>query len=172
MKNLIQSILRSNALIKVLPLFFLTSCATVMSNYKYPYSVITDPPGALVVIKNEAGEEVYSGLSPTGMELKASGGFFKRAAYTLTISMDGYKEKTFPINFKLDEWYFGNLVLGGWIGMFFIDPITGAMYKIEDSCRKVYLFPETAGVDGPVLKVYDIADVPPEWAGDLVRIVP
>ena len=34
---------------------------------------------------------------------------------------------------KLDGWYFGNLLFGGLIGMVIVDPITGAMYRLEKS---------------------------------------
>ena len=32
----------------------------------------------------------------------------------------------------LDAWYWGNILFGGLIGWFFVDPVTGAMYKLPE----------------------------------------
>jgi hypothetical protein len=31
----------------------------------------------------------------------------------------------------IDGWYWGNLLIGGIIGMVFVDPLTGAMWKLD-----------------------------------------
>jgi hypothetical protein len=32
----------------------------------------------------------------------------------------------------LNKWYFGNILLGGVIGMLVVDPLTGAMYSLDE----------------------------------------
>jgi len=90
----------------------------------------------------------------------------------LKVSGDGFKDQILPINFKVDGWYFGNLLLGGILGMLIVDPATGAMYKIENSTMYVDLNKSTTHTDVPTLKVYDIADIPEELKENLVKITP
>lgn len=49
----------------------------------------------------------------------------------MRFSSPGYDEKIVPITFKIDGWYFGNILIGGVLGMLIVDPATGAMWKIE-----------------------------------------
>ena len=51
--------------------------------------------------------------------------------YIVTIKMDGYDDKIVPISCELNGWYWGNILLGGLIGMLVVDPSTGAMFKLE-----------------------------------------
>jgi len=134
----------------------LIGCASIVSKSVYPLAVNTEPSGILVVIKNENGMEVFSGRSPAVVELAAGAKFFKRAFYTVTVSAEGYEEKTLPVNFTIDGWYFGNLLLGGVIGMLIVDPATGAMYKLDQELINISLVRSDTG-DVPLLKVYDLA---------------
>lgn len=107
------------------------NCASIVSKSTYPISIQTIPPGAKINVTDGKGEIMYSGLSPATVPLKASEGFFKKAHYTVTASQEGYANSIMPIPFKVDGWYFGNLLLGGVIGMLIIDPATGAMFAPE-----------------------------------------
>lgn len=49
----------------------------------------------------------------------------------MRFSSPGYEEKVVPVIFELDGWYFGNILLGGVIGMLIVEPATGAMWKID-----------------------------------------
>jgi hypothetical protein len=64
----------------------------------------------------------------------------------VTYTKNGYDTKTVPVEFKLDGWYFGNILLGGLIGMLIIDPATGAMYKLETEFLNETLVQSTASV--------------------------
>jgi hypothetical protein len=149
-----------------------SNCATILSKSTYPFTVNTDPSGVKVVIKNGEGKEIYKGNSPASVKLKAGEGFFKKASYTVTVTLDGYVEQTLPINFKLDGWYWGNLLLfpTGVVGLLIVDPASGAMYKLEDEYMNINLRQSNASIDSPSFNVYDIANTPQEWKDNLIKI--
>lgn len=156
----------------LLSIFVLEGCASIFSKSTYPFYINTSPTNANVVIRNSDGVEIFSGTSPATVDLKASDGFFKRANYTVNVFMDGYDPKTLPINFKVDGWYFGNLLIGGLIGMLIIDPATGAMYKLEDEYIKVNLVEKATGEANPLFKVLDLATLPINLRNELVELKP
>jgi len=112
-------------------LFLSTGCASIVSTSRWPFSVDTEPQGADVSIINARNEQVFSGRTPCAMILRSGNGFFGKQHYTVTIKMDGYETKIVNINCKLNGWYFGNILIGGVVGMLFVDPATGAMYKLS-----------------------------------------
>ncbi len=116
-----------------LTLALLSGCSTIVSDSVYPVSITSSPSQADFVLKNRAGESVYFGKTPQTVTLKASSGFFKGETYTLVLNKDGFDEKTIEIQSSLDGWYFGNILIGGWIGMLIIDPVTGAMFKLPQN---------------------------------------
>jgi hypothetical protein len=81
-----------------------------------------------------------------------------------------YDNKTVPVQFKLDGWYFGNILLGGVIGMLIIDPATGAMYKLDTEFLNETLSVSTASTNKEELKVLEINEIPSEWTNHLVMI--
>jgi hypothetical protein len=164
MKNLAKFLI-ATALILIL-----SSCASILSKSTYPFTINTTPSGVNVLIKNGEGMDIYNGTSPATVNLKAGAGFFKKASYIVRISGEGYNEQTLPINFTIDGWYFGNLLLGGVIGMLIVDPATGAMYKIEDEYMNINLSKSSTSIENPTFKVYDIANTPKEWKDKLVKI--
>ena len=109
----------------------LSSCASIVSKSSYPLSINSTPNNATISIKDKSGLEVYRGTTPAVVKLKAGSGFFSRAEYQVRFSSPGYEEKVVPVIFELDGWYFGNILLGGVIGMLIVDPATGAMWKID-----------------------------------------
>ena len=111
--------------------FLFSSCASIVSKSIYPVSISSNPIGARISITDKFGKEIYLGNTPATVRLKAGAGYFSRAEYQVKFSSPGYDDKIVPITFKLDGWYFGNLLLGGVLGMLIIDPATGAMWKIE-----------------------------------------
>ncbi|MEE9439741.1 MAG: hypothetical protein V3V14_12120 [Saprospiraceae bacterium] len=141
-----------------------------MSKSSYPISINSSPSEASIVITDKKGVEVYAGNTPATLKLKAGSGFFGKAHYQVKFTKKGYDTKTVPVNFKLDGWYFGNLLLGGFIGMLIIDPATGAMYKLDTEFLNETLFKSTASIDKVELKVYGINEIPAEWTEHLVLV--
>ncbi|CAI8208118.1 MAG: Uncharacterised protein [SAR116 cluster bacterium] len=148
----------------------LSSCASIVSKSSYPISINSAPSEAKIVIKDKKGIEIFSGQTPATLKLKAGSGFFGKARYQVTFAKDGYNTKTVPVEFKLDGWYFGNLLLGGFLGMLIVDPSTGAMYKLETEFLNETLVASTASVNDKTLKVYTIDEIPSEWANHLIPV--
>ena len=126
-----MKILKFN-LLPVITLLLLSGCASIVSKSNWPFSVDSSPSGAQVSITNRKGVEVYRGRTPAAMSLKSGSGFFTKESYTVTLSMNGYDTKKVNVECKLNGWYFGNVLIGGLIGMLIVDPLTGAMYKLDN----------------------------------------
>jgi hypothetical protein len=85
------------------------------------------------LVLNHKGIPIHQGKTPTTVELKAGRGWFLAGDYSVKYSKDGYADKTVPVKQNLNGWYvFGNLLIGGLIGWVIVDPITGAMYTVQD----------------------------------------
>jgi hypothetical protein len=102
-----------------------------MSRSAWPVSVTTNPEGAHVTIKNKKGEKIFNSTTPARLTLRSGSGYFASASYTVIISKAGYESYMMNINCKINGWYFGNILIGGFLGMLIIDPATGAMYKLD-----------------------------------------
>ena len=64
------------------------------------------------------------------MTLKSSSGYFKGEQYAIHFNKSGHEEKTETLPSQVSGWYWGNILLGGLVGMLIVDPATGAMYKL------------------------------------------
>ena len=149
--------------------FLFSSCASIVSKSTYPLSINSSPSNAKVSITDKKGKEIYLGNTPAIVKLKAGAGFFSKAEYQVKFSSPGYDDRIVPITFKLDGWYFGNLLLGGVLGMLIIDPATGAMWKIETEFLNETLSKSTASID-PEMKIMNINEIPENWKTHLVRV--
>lgn len=146
------------------------SCATIFTATKYKVSLNTTPDGAGITIENRAGKVIYEGVTPATVKLKSAAGYMKKEEYIITFTKNGYAKKTVNISANLDGWYIGNILLGGFIGMLIVDPVSGAMYKIarEDRVIDETLHP----ANEQALQVYDINDMPDNInKEDLIRII-
>ncbi|WP_139220656.1 hypothetical protein [Salegentibacter flavus] len=166
---MIKSYLKMTAILMATSIIF-SSCASIVSKSSYPISINSAPSEAQIVIKDKKGIEIFSGQTPATLKLKSGSGFFGKARYQVTFTKDGYNTKTVPVEYKLDGWYFGNLLLGGVIGMLIIDPATGAMYKLETEFLNENLVQSTASVQNEEFKVYALNDIPAEWKNNLVQV--
>lgn len=149
--------------------FLFSSCASIVSKSTYPLSINSSPSNAKVSITDKKGKEIYLGNTPANVKLKAGAGFFSKAEYQVKFSSPGYDDKIVPITFKLDGWYFGNILFGGLLGMLIIDPATGAMWKIETEFLNETLSKSTASI-APEMKIMNINEIPENWKNHLVRV--
>lgn len=117
----------------ILSLLFLTSCASIVSDSDYIVKIKSEPKGANFTISDKNNIEIESGQTPADVILKSGDGYFTKAEYQISYSKDGYNSEYTRIKAKIDPWYFGNIIFGGIIGLFIIDPVTGAMYELPDS---------------------------------------
>ena len=154
-------------------LLFSSGCATIVSPSSYPVRIMSMPDQAEVSIINLSGREIFRGQTPATARLDASAGYFKKAVYQINISKEGYEPKSFVIKADLNGWYLGNLLFGGIIGFLIVDPLTGAMYKIDTTLLNTELVLQTAANPAPEnheLRVMNINDIPESWKANLVRI--
>jgi len=118
-----------------------SGCATIVTKANFDLSVNSNPTGATVTVKDNDGKVVYTGITPCSIPLKSGAGYFKSASYFFDFEKEGYKPANQTISADIEPWYFGNLiglvtpittlvfVIGG---MLVVDPLTGAMWKLED----------------------------------------
>lgn len=110
-----------------------SSCASIVSESKYPLFLTSQPDNATVTIKNKKGTEIFSGNTPASAELKSGAGFFSGEHYKVTFQKGNFDPVEFDLKCKVDGWYWGNLLFGGALGFLIIDPATGAMYKLPQT---------------------------------------
>jgi hypothetical protein len=125
---------------------FSTGCASIVSKSKYPVSITTEPAAAKIEVKDQDGIVRFSGVSPTTAILDSGNGYFTRARYTVTAAKDGYTPATFQLQNSMNGWYWGNILFGGLIGFFLVDPITGAMFQIDSPEANMSLAPAVTEV--------------------------
>jgi hypothetical protein len=139
------------------------SCATIVSKSRYPVAISSQPPGATFTITDIDGKEVFNGVTPMAVPLKSGAGYFQKQEYTIKFTMPGYEAKTATVKADFNGWYIGNLLFGGVIGLLIVDPLTGAMYRINDTQVQGVL---TTGGQGMApnmdksLQIVSIEDVP------------
>lgn len=124
-----------NLLIRSLTLFIAMSiagCATIMGQGKpETLNVRSTPERAKVIITDETGTKIFEGQTPTSLSLEKKKEFFRGKKYDVQIISLNGEEKTITVNTKVGGWYFGNLLLGGLIGLLIVDPATGGMWVLD-----------------------------------------
>ena len=148
----------------------LTGCASIVSKSSWPISINSSPSEAKISITNKKGIEIYTGTTPATLKLKSGAGFFSKASYQVTFEKAGYDKKIVPIEFKLNGWYFGNIIFGGPLGLLIIDPATGAMFKLETEFLNETLAKSVAAVETKELKLLDINEIPADWKNHLIVV--
>ena len=59
--------------------------------------------------------------TPCTVSLDPRGGYFRGQSYTLRLELDGYQTTEVALTPKMSGWYWGNLVIGGLIGMLAVE---------------------------------------------------
>lgn len=108
----------------------LSGCASIVSRKDYPVAIDSAPSGVSFYITDSTGARVHSGTTPGSVTLRTKGGYFKSQAYTIFLERPGMPTKEYALRSGIDGWYWGNLLLGGLVGMLIVDPLTGAMFKL------------------------------------------
>ena len=163
------SLLKHICVLSMTALLF-SGCATIVSSTSYPVYIRAEPKKSTVVITDRKGVEVFNGQSPATVNLKSGAGYFKKAEYQVKISSPGYSEKIVPIYFRLNGWYFGNIIFGGFIGMLIVDPATGAMWRITDPLINESLIPIGMNSSIPSLNILEVNSISAEARTKMVRI--
>lgn len=154
-------------LIIILSLTFV-SCASMFSDSNYNVKVQSMPSNAKFVVYDlNTGMIVGQGQTPSMVYLAASNGYFSGAKYKFVFEKEGYDDTIVVITAGLDGWYWGNLLIGGILGMLIVDPATGAMYNLPEY---VIVNLRKTQASNDELKVVDINTIPEEIRKDLVKI--
>lgn len=127
--------------ISIILMLSTTSCATMFCKNKHAVAINTQPQGADIVVKKTNGTIMFQGTSPAAPLLPA-GDDLGRALYVVTATYPGYKTQSTNIQYKVNGVYYLNLLLpifGWFIGMPFVDPATGAMFKPSDKNINIVL---------------------------------
>ena len=109
-------------------------CASIVHGGNRNISVATQPPGATASVRKSGGnimDVVAVEKTPCTLSLDPKKGYFSGQSYTLRLELPGYTSTEVELTPKMSGWYWGNLLIGGLIGMLAVDPATGAMWNIE-----------------------------------------
>ncbi len=164
---------------KMVRLFFVlvlitmfSSCASIVSKSSYPVSFSSDPVGTTISVTNREHVEIFKGVTPCAVKLKAGSKFFSREQYAIKFLRPGFDDRIVPINFKVNGWYFGNILLGGVIGMLIVDPATGAMWRIEqdDFYQKYSDADKRVEATQPALNIVSVKNVPDSLKSRMVKL--
>lgn len=146
----------------------LASCATIISGSKQTFMLNTKPEDATVTVVNKKGDTVFNGQTPAQVRLKSGAGYFTPAKYDITFTKPGFESQTIPVQFRINGWYFGNIVIGGAIGMLVVDPLTGGMWTLNENGKNIHrtLKPR----EGIALEVIELKDLTGEQRAALVKL--
>ena len=160
---------KHTALLIVVTAVVLAGCASIVSKSEYPVSITSNPTGADFVVKKSNGLPISSGVTPATITLAASDGYFKPARYTVEFRRKGVVQSV-PLTAKIDGWYFGNILIGGLIGLLIVDPATGAMWALNDTV--IATFQQTADVapGQRALRIVDVNSLPMQYRGQLLAL--
>ncbi len=121
-------------LIAIVGLIMCGSCASIVGNSQYPVLINSNPEGANITIRDSKGIEIHRAKTPITITLPSSDGYFSPASYLIKYQKEGYYPTSSNLFAEVSPWYFsGNLFSGFIIGWLIVDPLTGAMWKLEDT---------------------------------------
>ncbi|MYD45445.1 MAG: hypothetical protein F4W92_03755 [Gammaproteobacteria bacterium] len=145
---------------KFLPLFslvligistlMLSGCASTFSVSEYPVHIDSVPSDMEIVITDRNGDIEFRGRTPAIVNLDARGGYFVRETYTVDLYDAGNVVGRKQIDGGVDLWYFVNFLSWPWttlVGFFVVDPLTGAMWSLDQSVT-VFREVKTTDVNG------------------------
>ncbi len=109
-----------------------TGCASILGSSKRTVNFTSEPAGATVrVIDPRDGRVVQSGQTPVKMPLSTAWDYFEPARYRVEYSKPGHWSCASELRGRLSLWYPGNLVFGWIPGLLVVDPLTGAMWRLD-----------------------------------------
>lgn len=107
-----------------------SGCATIIHGTSQKVPVDTEPHGA--VVKVDAEPTTY--ITPAKITMK------RKEDHDLLITYDGYETEHVKLNHSISGAFFGNILLGGIIGIV-VDISDGGAYKLEPTHVFIQLKP-------------------------------
>ena len=125
--------MKARACALILSTMLICGCATIVGDKTQLVPISSNPSDATLLITDEKGVQVFKGLTPTSVTLqKSDGSYWGKKSFTVEISKTGHETQVIPITANANGWYIGgNIVFGGLIGWFIVDPLNGAMYTLS-----------------------------------------
>lgn len=102
----------------------MAGCASIMHGTKQTILFQSSPDGATVLVADVLGVSHGDCETPCSIELK------RKNEYSVTISKKGYESVELFIKRKSDGWIWGNILIGGIIGLI-VDFSNGAAYRLS-----------------------------------------
>jgi hypothetical protein len=143
----------------------LAACASIVNDSEEMVTISSNPMAAEIVVADESGVEVYRGRTPATVSLDASDG-----EYTVTLSKEGYQPTTVKVDSRINGWYVGNIVFGGFIGWLIVDPLTGAMWETEHVNATLGERVAMGEPSSPQLRIVSLDSVPERARSEMVRV--
>lgn len=118
----------------LLVVFILSGCATIIhGGGNQSVGIASSPSGAEVIIDNGA-----KGVTPLNVKLDRDKG------HTIVVKKEGYEEASATTSPQVSGWVWGNILIGGLIGLA-IDFISGGAYNIVPENVSINL-PQKLGI--------------------------
>ncbi len=120
-------------LIIALSVTAMSGCATIVGSKTQLIPISSTPDEASISITDETGSVIFKGSTPTTVTLqKSDGTYWGGKSFVVQISKPGYEMQEIPITSSANLWYVGgNIIFGGLIGWFIVDPLNGGMYTLS-----------------------------------------
>ena len=114
-------------ILQVVGALLLSGCATVVSGTSQTVAISSTPQGAYCSVSRGGGQVGAISSTPGNVSVGKSG-----SALSVTCSKPGYQSATSFANSSFNGWTFGNIVVGGLIGVA-VDASTGANFDYPAS---------------------------------------
>ena len=140
-------------------LLSLAGCATVMHGTQQDVGFGSVPTNARITIDNQR-----SATTPTVMKLS------RKDNHIVRIELDGYLPYEATLTRGVSGWVWGNLVIGGLVGLA-VDAISGGLYKLTPDQMTATLGRPAGLLDDGTLQVHVVLRPDPSWEriGQLAR---
>lgn len=108
----------STLVIPALLLSMSTGCSLVVNGRRQAVNISSNPSGAEIII-----DGIVHGKTPAIIDLR------RDSHHSISINLEGYQTFSMNLERKVSGWVWGNILIGGLIGVV-VDASTGAMYKL------------------------------------------
>ena len=94
------------------------SCASIVNGTKQDVSVSSSPTNANVTVDGKT-----FGVTPLVAQLK------RKTSHTIKVTLPGYMPYEITLTKKMSGWVWGNLLIGGIVGLG-VDAVSGGLYRL------------------------------------------
>jgi hypothetical protein len=124
----------------------LGGCATIMAGDTQTLEIDSSPPGARLTLLDESGRPAYQATTPARLQIRRGEGWRQHADYRLKLEKPGYRPIGFELKWKREPWFWANWLLApvglGFVGLLIVDPLSGAMWKVDPETLTLPMTPD------------------------------